>query len=179
MTPFLKWSFLKTVSPSIVTILGLIAGLLIPFCLAWHFSFSAFFLLLISGFLDTLDGSLARNQALTSDKGAALDIISDRIVEIGVVLGLYLYDPSRAFLSILILGAMLICVTSFLVVGVFTQNDSEKSFHYSPGLIERAEAFIFFALLILFPSFFIPLATLFAALMLFTAFHRSYQFISN
>lgn len=177
--PLLKWNPLKGVSPSLVTSLGLGVGLFVPLFLAWGFSLLALGALLFSGFLDTLDGSLARTQNLTSNKGAVLDIVSDRIVESGVILGLFLYDPARGLLCILMLIGVTICVTSFLIVSLFSENHSEKSFHYSPGLIERAEAFIFFSLLIVFPALFIPLATLFTVLMFITTFQRVYQFYNN
>ena len=174
--PLLKWNFLGRVPPAFLTLLGLATGLLIPFFLAWHLSILAFISLIASGFLDTLDGSVARSQNHTSNRGAVFDILSDRSVEWGVILGFYFYDPSRSLLCLLMMGSILLCITSFLVVGVFQENSSEKSFHYSPGLIERAEAFIFFALMILMPQYFSILATLFVALVLFTAIQRTYQF---
>ena len=177
--PLLKWNFLSRVSPALLTLFGLLFGLLVPFFLAWHLSFFALIALITSGFFDTLDGSLARSQKATSNRGAVFDIIADRAVEWGVILGLYFYDPSRSLLCLLMIGSILLCITSFLVVGMFQENTSEKSFHYSPGLMERAEAFIFFSLMILLPQFFTVLATLFVALVLLTAILRTYQFKSH
>lgn len=177
--PVLKWSYLNQFSPSFITLLGLLSGLVIPFLLTWNLPFLALFFLMLSGFFDSLDGSLARKQKLTSNRGAVLDIISDRIVESSVIIGLYIYDPSRGLLCLLMLTGILSCVTSFLVVGIFTTNKSEKSFHYSPGLIERAEAFIFFSFLMLFPTFFIPLASIFIGLLILTTSQRTYQFYTN
>ncbi len=159
-----------------ITFLGLITGLLSAFLLAFHFLFLSFTFLFISGFCDILDGSLAREQKKISSQGAVLDILFDRIVEGAIVLGLYFYNPSRALLCLLMLFSILLCITSFLVVALFIKNHSEKSFHYSPGLIERTEAFIFFFLLIAFPSFFFPFATLFIILILFTALERMLSF---
>lgn len=176
INPLLKWSFLTRFSPNLLTLISLLSGLIVPFLLAYHFSFIALVFLLFSGFLDSLDGSLARKQNLTSNRGAVFDIISDRIVESSVIIGLYAYNPSRGLLCLLMLAAALFCVTSFLVVAIFKENTSEKSFHYSSGLIERAEAFIFFSLLISFPSYFTPLAVVFIGLMIFTALQRTYQF---
>lgn len=52
----------------------------------------------------------------------------------------------------------------------------EKNFHYSPGVMERAEAFIFFIAMMLWPSAFGKLAALFSVLVLFTAGIRLHQF---
>lgn len=175
INPFLPvFSFL---SPATITCFALLAGISVLPLLAFKYSEYALIMLLLSGFLDTLDGSVARFKNQTTPFGAALDIMGDRVVEFSVILGLYLFQPEeRSLNSLLMLGSILLCITSFLVVGVFTQNNTEKSFHYSPGLIERAEAFIFFSLMILFPFNFPVLSYLFSALVLFTALVRIRQF---
>lgn len=169
--------FFKGYSPSLITLIGIAVGIGITPLLAFKFSFLALGLLVLSGFLDTLDGSLARYKNEVTSFGAALDIVGDRIVEFSVILGLYLFEPSeRALPCIIMLGSVLICVTSFLVVGIFVQNESEKSFHYSPGLMERAEAFIFFAIMIILPQHFIWLAYVFSCLVIITGLYRLWQF---
>ncbi len=133
--------------------------------------------LLLSGYLDTLDGSLARRCNKTSPFGAALDIISDRIVESAAILGLFLVEPgARGLPCLMMLASTLLCVTTFLVVGIFTQNTSEKGFRYSPGLMERAEAFALFIAMIALPSAFLFLSWLYTLLVMATALIRLYQF---
>ena len=133
--------------------------------------------LLISGYLDTMDGTIARLTKTVSEQGAVLDILSDRIVEFAVILGLFFIDPThRGFLALLMLGSCFICVTSFLVVGIFVKNNSKKGFYYSPGLIERGEAFFCFLMMIWLPSYFLELSLLFTALVFLTAYLRIKQF---
>ncbi|MFN4174912.1 MAG: CDP-alcohol phosphatidyltransferase family protein, partial [Parachlamydiaceae bacterium] len=168
---------LSSFSPITVTFFALISGVLVLPLLAMRYSMGAFLCLMISGFLDTLDGSIARYKNQTTPFGAALDIIGDRMVEVSVVMGLYFFQPEeRALNCLLMLGSILFCITSFLVVGIFTQNDTEKGFHYSPGMIERTETFIFFSIMILFPVVFSFVSYLFTALVFFTAFVRLWQF---
>lgn len=175
--PLLKVGLFQKIHPILLTCIGCLIGVSIFPLLAFHLKFAALLFLVISGYLDTLDGSVARLYGKTSNLGAALDIVSDRIVESSIILGLFFVDPvSRAFPSLLMLGSILICVTSFLIVGVFSQNSSQKSFHYSPGLIERAEAFLFFAAMIVFPGVFALLAYAFSALVLLTSLIRMLQF---
>ncbi|NCT57292.1 MAG: hypothetical protein GW760_06250 [Legionella sp.] len=77
-----------------------------------------------------------------------LDITTDRFVEFVVLLALWSVSPQeRGFCAILMLGSILLCITSFLIVGIFTANDSDKGFRYSPGIMERAEAFSFLVIL--------------------------------
>lgn len=172
--------FFHTFAPQTITLLGFLIGLMVGPLIFFHFPWTAFLALLLSGFFDTLDGSLARYLQLTSSKGAALDIVCDRVVEFSVIMGLFFADVNtRAFPCLLMLGSILLCVTTFLVVGIFVENPSTKSFFYSPGLMERAEAFLFFSLMILFPSIFLIAAYLFSVLTFFTAFLRLWEFMKN
>ena len=167
-------------SPQAVTLSSCLLGLIVCPLIIFDFPWIAFLGLLLSGFLDTLDGSLARHLNLVTSKGAALDIVCDRVVEFAVVIGIFFVDPpTRGLPSLLILGSILLCITTFLVVGIFVENKSMKSFFYSPGLIERGEAFIFFSIMILFPSTFMIVAYLFSALTLFTAIFRLWEFMKS
>ena len=62
------------------------------------------------------------------------------------------------------------------MTGIFIANDSQKGFHYSPGIMERAEAFIFFIIMMLWLKAFTFLAVLFSFLVTLTAIIRLYQF---
>lgn len=165
------------VTPNQITLLSGLLGILVLPALVLQSSYIAVLLLLLSGFCDTLDGTLARVKQDSTVWGSVLDIMSDRTVECAVVLGLFAVAPTeRALGCIGMLVSMLLCVSSFLVVGIFTANDSQKSFHYSPGLMERAEAFLFFIAMMLWPSAFGVLALLFILLVTLTAFMRLAQF---
>ncbi len=164
-------------SPNTYTLLALFFGISVAPLLLFHQNLLALVSLLLSGYLDTLDGSIARAKGISSEKGAMLDIVSDRIVEASVIIGLYLADPeSRALIALFMLASTLVCVTTFLVVGIFSANNSEKSFHYHPGIMERTEAFIFFGLMILFPITYFVLGTLFILLVSLTAIRRIREF---
>lgn len=164
-------------SPNICTLLAAIIGGLVILPLWYHQPVWALILLLASGFLDVFDGALARFQNRSSAIGTVLDILSDRFVEFCVVFGLFLQAPQqRGIFCLLMLGAILLCVTSFLVVGIFSENNTNKSFYYSPGLIERFEAFLFFATMILLPAYFTPLAIIFSFLVLLTTIIRVIEF---
>ncbi|NGX48095.1 MAG: hypothetical protein K1000chlam3_01484, partial [Chlamydiae bacterium] len=179
IAPLLKLSLLRNIDPKALTFLSLFFGLLIPFFLPLGLPTLSLLCLALSGFFDTVDGALARHVGKTSPQGAVLDITSDRVVEFMIVLGLYLVNPGgRSLLCLLMLGSILFCITTFLVVGIFSKNTTEKSFYYSPGIIERAEAFAFFALMMIFPAAFIPLALIFTFLVILTGIIRIYQFNS-
>jgi phosphatidylglycerophosphate synthase len=167
----------KNVSPNLITLTGTLVGLAIIPALYYDFINLALALLMITGIFDTLDGTVARLFQKDSSLGTVFDIIGDRIVEFSIVLGLFLISPeTRALGCLLMLGSILICVTSFLVIGIFSKNESQKGFHYSPGLMERPEAFLFFAAMMLLPTLFSELAFLFTFLVFLTAVIRVLEF---
>lgn len=167
-------------SPIQVTFAAGVLGILAACTIVMNWPILSILLLLLSGYADTFDGSLARHQAQTSPFGAVLDILTDRLVEFSIIFALYLQQPAiRGLMCFLMLGCVLLCVTSFLVVGIFTVNQSEKEFYYSPGLIERAEAFILFIFMIMFPRYFTTISILFVCLVTLTILIRVYEFYKN
>lgn len=179
---FVNWvsyQLIGKIHPITITFLALVAGILSALSILFNLPIMAIILLLLSGYLDTLDGTLARASNKQSDIGCILDIMIDRFVEIMIILGLCLYAPeTRAVTGLLMLSAIILCISAFLVVGIFTSTKQTegKSFFYSKGLMERAESFIFFILMILMPSYFNLLAYLFTILVVTTAFLHIYRF---
>lgn len=172
LSPYLKANAITLLS-------GLLGVLVIPsMLLGWEAL--AVVLLLLSGYCDTLDGTVARLQPRASDWGSVLDICTDRLVEFSVIFALWAAAPhSRSLAVILMLGSILLCVTSFLVVGIFNENQSHKGFHYSPGLMERAEAFLFFMAMMYWPGGFSMLAALFCLLVIWTTVVRLREFYAQ
>ncbi len=154
------------ITPLQITLSGAIVGVLVLPLLALNFPLLAIFMLLLSGYFDTLDGTLARHLGDESNWGCIVDITCDRVVETAVIFGLFSIDShSRGLACLCILGSVLFCVTSFLVIGIFKEeNPGKKSFFYHVGLIERAEAFAFFIAMILLPAHFATLAYSFSGL---------------
>jgi archaetidylinositol phosphate synthase len=181
MFAYPKAKQLQHVQPLQITYFSCLSGMIAALMIVIHFPLTATLFLLSSGFLDTLDGTIARTKNKSSPLDSIVDILSGRIVEFLVILGLFMVDPhNRAGASLFMLGACYLCVTSFLVVGNYTpRRKSEypkKGFHYSPGLIERAGAFLFFIFMIWFPNYFNSIAFLFSILVLLTTYLRIKQF---
>lgn len=157
---------------------AMIFGVLCLAALASGQKYLAIITLLCSGLLDATDGTLARGLNQSSDMGCMLDIFSDRFVEASIVLGLYLYDPTtRGWPALLLMASFYLCITTFLLSGIFSNNHSDKGFHYSPGLIERGETFIFFLFVIIWDQSFSWAALFFAILVIFTAVKRFFELL--
>jgi phosphatidylglycerophosphate synthase len=162
-----------------ITAIAFLSGLLVIPLLYVDIKILATAMLLLSGYCDSLDGTVARLTHSVSRKGAILDIAADRIVEFATVLALLLIDvPNRGLTATIMLGSIFLCVTSFLLAGIYCSNNKrDKGFYYSPGLIERPEAFIFFILMIWLPYYFNALALIFSLLTFYTAGNRINQLV--
>jgi len=160
-----------------LSLIALSLGILVVPCMLLGLAKLAVTFMWLSGLFDVLDGTVARLEGSSSDIGTILDIMIDRAVEFAIVFGFYLVHSNMwAWVALLLLGSILFCVTSFLTVGILSNNVSEKRFDYSPGLIERAEAFVFFSVMILFPKTYVILSLLLCALILYTTCIRILEF---
>lgn len=171
---------IKGVTPTVVTVMAIVLGVVSALLLLAGMPVLAVILLLLSGLFDVLDGTMARLTGCISNTGAMLDIVGDRIVEFAIMFAIYGLNPAHfARPVILMLGASYLCVTTFLVVGIFSDNQTAKSFHYSAGLMERAEAFVFFIIMMLFPATVPVLAWVYFGLVLYTAFKRMVEYVKQ
>lgn len=176
ITPVATLFASRHIQPKTITLFACIFGLTAAIFVATDHAYLGAFFLFLSGYFDCLDGTVSRLTRQESDKGALFDIFSDRLVEFAIIFALFWLHPYRATLCLAMLGSVLLCITSFLTVAIFTTDQGEKSFHYSPGIMERTEAFAFFLALILFPSAFVVLGSLFTLLVTFTALYRIKEF---
>ena len=94
-------------TPIHITLLSALLGLLFIPAMVSQQKGLAVIIILISGYLDTVDGSLARARQQSSDIGAVLDIMADRVVECAILTGFFLAYPSHQLLIFLMLLACL------------------------------------------------------------------------
>jgi CDP-diacylglycerol--glycerol-3-phosphate 3-phosphatidyltransferase len=83
-------------TPNKVTLLGLLISLIASYLIFLNEFMLSGILLLIAGWLDMMDGSIARKYGQSSIQGAFLDSVADRISEAATLIGLflfYLYQP--------------------------------------------------------------------------------------
>lgn len=132
----------------------------------------ALIVLWISGYLDVVDGTMAR-KTNPSHWGTLLDISFDRIVEISVILGLAFRYPESMWALLLLSTSIIVGMTIFLTVGALSEKQGTKSFYYQAGLAERTEGFILFTLMIVFSTYLTAITLIFVAIQLFTIFQRA------
>ncbi len=124
-----------------------------------------------SGALDVLDGTKAR-LTTRSPRGTLMDITFDRLVEVGVILGLGVRVPAAQFPLLCLAVAIVFSMTVFLTTGALAHRPSAKSFYYQPGIAERTEGFILFTAMILWTGPLVPLTYLFVAVEAATGVQR-------
>ncbi|MGR9047823.1 CDP-alcohol phosphatidyltransferase family protein [Halobacillus faecis] len=154
-----------------ITVLALFVGLATSALYVLGFPILAVVFLWLSGFLDAVDGTMARNTK-TSPFGTVMDITFDRVVEIGMIVAIAYVHPEVLWPLLLLSVSIIVSMTIFLVVGAVSEKAGIKSFYYQAGLAERTEGFVLFSVMLLFPSFLFWSTLLFFAIELFTGFQR-------
>lgn len=131
----------------------------------------AVFVLWLSGYLDVVDGTMAR-KTKPSSWGTLLDISFDRLVEISVIVGLAFRFPDSMWALLLLSVSIIVGMTVFLTVGALSDREGMKSFYYQAGLAERTEGFILFTLMIVFSTYLTAITLIFIAVQIITVIQR-------
>ena len=155
-----------------VTVMAAITGVFAGFLVYLDLFIAAIIALWFSGFLDAVDGAVARLNNQESLWGTVLDISMDRIVEISFIIGLAFRFPEVRLNLLFMTLSIILSLTIFLTVGAVSEKSGEKSFRYQSGLMERTEGFILFTVFLLLPDFIFGLTILYAILVLYTAIQR-------
>lgn len=152
--PFLP-KLSKMVTHNQMTLIGLIIGCLAALSINTVPPIITVFILLLSCYCDSLDGSIARYNEVDSKGGQRLDMICDHIINFLVIIGIFLVDPGQRlwWLTIMLSFYVLYAVMFFgfapwffrVPVGFFLK---------SQGAVGRVEFMIFLCLFILLPSLF-------------------------
>jgi len=153
---FVRKILLGRISANQLTIMGLVIGLISSLFILLSSVYTELSITLIilsmiftiiSFFIDTLDGSVARIEAPTIF-GGILDIFCDRLVEVSMILAIVATDLSNlVWPGMFTLAAIILCISMFLIVGGIIQRDEldkkSKVIRYQGGLMERSETFFF------------------------------------
>ncbi|MFC7062890.1 CDP-alcohol phosphatidyltransferase family protein [Halobacillus seohaensis] len=158
-------------TPNQITVFALLVGIGTSVLYVMGFPSLAVVFLWTSGFLDAVDGTMARHTK-TSPFGTVMDITFDRIVEVAIIVAIAYVHPEVIWPLLLLTVAIVISMTIFLVVGAVSEQSGVKSFYYQAGLAERTEGFLLFSIMLLFPSVLYWSILLFFVVELFTGIQR-------
>jgi archaetidylinositol phosphate synthase len=163
--------FKAGVSSNRATAVAALAGALSGIAFACGLDAAGLAALWISAVLDALDGTIARDHERPTVFGGVLDLSSDRWVEAAALLGAVWQRPFLSFAALLVVASWYVNITVFLAVGAASKS-GEKLIEYPPGVLERAEAFVFITILVLIGRAGIYLCYAYAAAEIVTALQR-------
>lgn len=155
-----------------ITILAFLIGLSSSYFVYIDKPLIAILILWLSGFLDAVDGSMARKSNSSSSWGALMDITFDRLVEISIIISLALKNADIIIYLLILSTSIIFSMTVFLTVGALSNQKGIKSFYYQAGLAERTEGFILFSLMILFQNYLVYITSIFIIMIIITALQR-------
>jgi CDP-diacylglycerol--glycerol-3-phosphate 3-phosphatidyltransferase len=142
--PLVRWLVRAGVRPNTLTTLGT----LLVVASAFGYGFGAIrlggFLLLLSGFMDTLDGSVARESGASTRFGAFYDSTLDRIGDGATFIGIGAYllnAPDVAYRNLAIILAMIAMLAS-MVVSYARARAEGLGIDCRVGIAQRAERMI-------------------------------------
>lgn len=135
-----KLVFLK-LKPNHISLLGLLSSLLAGISFAFYPFMGGFFTLL-TGLLDTLDGSLARALGQSRKFGAFLDSVLDRYTELIIYIGIWFYFYRQVGRSPLFSLAFLLILFGSLMVSYTRARAEGLGERCMVGLFQRGERII-------------------------------------
>ncbi|MCP3029382.1 CDP-alcohol phosphatidyltransferase family protein [Halobacillus sp. A5] len=166
-----KWFLTRGMTPDQVTIIAFVSGIGTSVLYILGYPVAAVILLWLSGYLDAVDGTMARHTKSTPF-GTVMDITFDRVVEVSMIVAIAYVHPGVLWPLLLLTVSIVISMTIFLVVGTVSEKAGVKSFYYQAGLAERTEGFILFSLMLLLPDILLWTTLIFFAAELFTGVQR-------
>ncbi|MFB6215618.1 MAG: CDP-alcohol phosphatidyltransferase family protein [Candidatus Aenigmatarchaeota archaeon] len=131
--------FVRDVDPNLVSVAGLLTAVASAYMLSENFLFTGAVLVLLSGFLDVLDGEIAKEYG-TSDLGDLIDHTFDRISDIAILLGLAFNPFVPVYLGTFAIVAVL------LVSYMGTQAQALLDQRNYGGLVGRADRMVIITL---------------------------------
>lgn len=182
LTPAVKLLHKKGVTPSQLTVVGFIIGLLALPLLAFELWYLALGAIIVNRVFDGLDGALARYSKLSSSAGGFLDITLDFLFYAAIPLGFILANPAQnAIAGAILLATFIGTGSSFLAFAIAAEKFKldkpqfkYKSFYYLNGLTEGTETIALFIAFCIWPQHFALMAYVFAFACVITIVTRIY-----
>lgn len=165
-------------TPTAVTVLGLLVALAAAAAAALAAWWWAFGLWLASRVFDGIDGPLARRSGTPSAFGGWADIVADMAAYGAFVAGCAIGNPDARIACTVLLLTYYVNGASFLALSAAIEarrsdRPDERTFHFRRGFAEGAETIVVHALMVLLPALMAPIAWAFAGLVLATTVQRT------
>jgi archaetidylinositol phosphate synthase len=135
------------ISANVATALAAISGIAAGIAFGKGSAGWGIAILALSAAFDAIDGTIARECAAPSALGGVFDLVSDRVVETAVIIGIAWSHAELYLPALALVGSWYVNITVFLAVGAALDRHGSKLIEYPPGILERTEALVFFVIL--------------------------------
>ncbi|OPY70553.1 MAG: CDP-diacylglycerol--inositol 3-phosphatidyltransferase [Syntrophorhabdus sp. PtaU1.Bin050] len=125
------------VNPNILTVCGALLNIGVCFAVAWGHLILGGIVLLASGFLDLMDGALARSSDQVTPFGGFLDSVLDRYSDLLVMCGILVYFMKRD--DSLLAIATFVAAIGVAIIPYAKARAEAASLSCNTGLLERPE----------------------------------------
>ncbi len=143
LAAIIKKSFLVRLSPTTLTIAGLIVNLVAAVGIIYSYWKSAGILILIAGFFDMLDGAAARTLKKVSPFGGFIDSVVDRYSDMAIIIAFIIYYALQNNIYMVSLCAI---ASIGIVLIPYTRARAESFIgNCNVGIMERAERILLIA----------------------------------
>jgi phosphatidylglycerophosphate synthase len=171
---------MSRVSPILISMFSLVAGLLAAFAAYKNQYLWALGLWCLNRALDGLDGLIARLHDGQTDFGGYVDILIDFVVYAALPIGLVAGSPSNEHYLALafMLGTFYVNTASWMYLAAILEKraahdpDTQTTIVMPAGIIGGFETFLAYGVFLLFPSYITILFSIFTVLVLFTVLQR-------
>lgn len=165
-------------TPNNITVAGLVFALIAAVFVALEWNMLAIATWWFGRLLDGTDGILARHSGQSSFFGAYLDITCDMAAYGAMILGFAVAHGESSAYWMIILFLYILCITSALSLGNMEEKlgvgaDQQRSMRLGAGLAEAGETGIAYTLFLLFPSYIVPLSTIWILVLISTIVFRT------
>ncbi len=142
VTGLLKLEGQPRISPNTISFLGFLAAILAALSIYYHLITVAVLLILLSGFLDSIDGIVARKAGLESKFGAFLDSVLDRYSDAAIIFSMVVANLCSAWIGLL-------AIIGFLMMSYMrARGEALGAFSAGAGIMERAERLLALSLIL-------------------------------
>lgn len=162
-----KWR----ISATAVTVAGFVLGLAAAGLVVAQLYSAAVVALLACGFLDGMDGAIAR-QTRTTDLGGFLDVVLNFVIYVAVVFSFALADPpANALAAAFLTTSLMLPAVTYLAYEMFAAKrglggdfHGTTALYYLSRLTEGTETFVCLLLMCLFPAWFATIAVVYSVM---------------
>lgn len=171
--PVGRWLVRTGISADVITLAGLLFAVTTAWAIGAGYHWLPIVLLTTAGFLDLLDGAVAKASQRASQRGAFYDSVVDRVSD-AVLMGGVAYYLTAHHRGELVLLPIAILTSTFLIS--YERSKAESlGLSAKGGLMERAERLILLGVALISSAIFVPVLWLMLGLTTMTAAGRFWR----